>query len=192
MDDPDVVLATAAASGDQEAFENLRRRHDNRVEKIVRIILKASCVDFIDHVEDAKQEIWVKILSRLGTYKGSKGSFETWSNAVARNASIDYAKRFCRSRDLLEALDEGVFQDLSNLNTIEDGIAARMYVTALLTCLSDDERRIIELTFNHGLTDIEIARILDASPSAIKTRRFRAISRMRAQALSDERDEENK
>ena len=68
-DVPDEDLVRQATSGNRDALEGLVRRHQGWVYNIaVRMVWRT------DRAEDATQEILVKIITRLGTFKGKAGS----------------------------------------------------------------------------------------------------------------------
>ena len=51
-------------------------------------------------------------------------------------------------------------------------------VLRLMTQLSPDQRQVVELRLA-GLTDAEIAQVLDRTPGAIRATQFRAVARLR-------------
>lgn len=78
-DVPDEDLVRQATSGDRDALERLVRRHQGWVYNIaVRMVWRT------DRAEDATQEILLKIVTRLGTFKG-ESRFRTWAYRIAVN-----------------------------------------------------------------------------------------------------------
>jgi RNA polymerase sigma-70 factor (ECF subfamily) len=71
----DVALAT---EGDPDAFERLYRRHLSRVASLARWLVGP------DDVEDAIQEVFVRVWQKLGTFSG-QSAFGTWLHRVAVN-----------------------------------------------------------------------------------------------------------
>jgi len=74
----DIALA---ASGDAEAFERLYRRHVARVNALARWLVGGSDVD------DAVQEVFIRVWQKLGTFAG-QSAFGTWLHRVAVNALL--------------------------------------------------------------------------------------------------------
>jgi RNA polymerase sigma-70 factor (ECF subfamily) len=71
----DVALA---ARGDTEAFERLYRTHLSRVTSLARWLIGS------DDVDDAVQEIFIRVWEKLGTFSG-QSAFGTWLHRVAVN-----------------------------------------------------------------------------------------------------------
>jgi RNA polymerase sigma-70 factor (ECF subfamily) len=71
----DVALAVR---GDGAAFERLYRAHVARVNALARWLLGG------DDVEDAVQEVFIRVWEKLGTYSGD-AAFGTWLHRVAVN-----------------------------------------------------------------------------------------------------------
>ncbi len=74
-DQSDVALA---ARGDAEAFERLYRRHVARVHSLARWLLGD------DEIEDAVQEVFIRVWQKLDSYAG-QAAFGTWLHRVAVN-----------------------------------------------------------------------------------------------------------
>jgi RNA polymerase sigma factor (sigma-70 family) len=78
-DVPDEDLVRQATSGDRNALERLIRRHQRWVYNIaVRMVWRT------DRAEDATQEILLKIVTHLGSFKG-ESRFRTWAYRIAVN-----------------------------------------------------------------------------------------------------------
>lgn len=73
--DPDVA---SAARGDAAAFERLYRAHLARVHGLARWLLGT------DDVDDAVQEIFIRVWEKLDTFSG-QAAFGTWLHRVAVN-----------------------------------------------------------------------------------------------------------
>jgi RNA polymerase sigma-70 factor (ECF subfamily) len=74
-DAPDVALASG---GDTEAFARLYRRHVARVHALARWLLGD------DEVDDAVQEVFIRVWQKLDTFAG-QAAFGTWLHRVAVN-----------------------------------------------------------------------------------------------------------
>jgi RNA polymerase sigma factor (sigma-70 family) len=70
-----------AAAGDAGAFERLYRRHLPRVASLARWLVGP------DDVEDAVQEVFVRVWQKLGSYAG-QSAFGTWLYRVAVNLML--------------------------------------------------------------------------------------------------------
>lgn len=84
----DVALA---AGGDAEAFERLYRRHVAKVNALARWLIGEADVD------DAVQEVFVRVWQKLGTFAGHS-AFGTWLHRVAVNALLRRRQTIGRNR----------------------------------------------------------------------------------------------
>jgi RNA polymerase sigma factor (sigma-70 family) len=84
---PDEVLVAGARSGDREALEQLLIRHQPWILNIaVRMLWRRA------DAEDATQDILIKILKALSTYRGGS-TFRTWLYRIAVNHILDLRRR---------------------------------------------------------------------------------------------------
>src|SRR5260370_34705090 len=89
-DEGDDALAAAAATGDRDALEALRRRHAGLVNAVCRRVLANP-----DDALDATQEALLSIARKIHTFDG-RARFTTWCYRVATNAALDEARRRAR------------------------------------------------------------------------------------------------
>lgn len=82
----DMLLAKAAASGDQVALDQLVRKHQTWVYAIaLRMMLNP------DDAADVAQEALIRVVTRIGQFEG-RASFRTWAYRIVINCFLD-AKR---------------------------------------------------------------------------------------------------
>lgn len=85
----DEVLVKAYADGDNQAFDTLLRRHQNRVFNYILNIIKNK-----DVADDIFQETFVKAIMTIkqGRYTDT-GKFSAWITRIAHNLIIDYFRQ---------------------------------------------------------------------------------------------------
>jgi RNA polymerase sigma-70 factor (ECF subfamily) len=98
--DQDAILAARAADGDSGAFSEIYVRWAPGIRRYVGRIV-ANRWD----AEDVTQDVFVRLLSRLGRYDAQQAAFSAWTLTVARNAALDHVRRR-RSCQPLEELRE--------------------------------------------------------------------------------------
>src|SRR5262245_33729059 len=88
----DAELVEQAKNGDRGALEELVLRHQAWVYNIaVRMV-------FHPHdAEEVTQEVLVKVITQLGTFKG-ESSFRTWLYRIAANYVLNMKRRGAESR----------------------------------------------------------------------------------------------
>ena len=178
------TLAARAKTGDRDALEALVAaiRHD-----VYNLALRM--LWHPDDAEDATQEILLRIVTKLATFRGDS-AFRTWSFRVATNHLLNVR----RSRAEQEALTfERFGKDLAT--GLRDPPAApaddpqqallveevKLGCTiAMLLCLSREERLAYILGDVFELESEEAARALGIRPPAFRKRLSRARERLRA------------
>jgi RNA polymerase sigma-70 factor, ECF subfamily len=83
----DPVLVTRAKDGDPHALEALLTRHQPRVERLARHILRDP-----DDGNDAAQEALAKVCVRLKQFRGG-AQFSTWLHRLVVNTCLDAVER---------------------------------------------------------------------------------------------------
>lgn len=83
----DPVLVTRAKDGDRDALGALVARHQPKVERLARNMLRDP-----DDASDAAQEALAKVCVRLGQFNGGS-QFSTWLHRLVVNTCLDAAER---------------------------------------------------------------------------------------------------
>src|SRR5688500_13098212 len=86
-DDPDAELVAAAAAGDRAAFEELLKRHYDRIHGLAWQ-LTGSRAD----ADDIAQEVCCTLVEKIATFR-SEARFSTWLCGIAVNACRDLRRR---------------------------------------------------------------------------------------------------
>src|SRR5436190_8017082 len=86
-DVPDDRLVELARQNDKAAFEALMRRHNRRLFRVTRSVLRDS-----DAAEDAVQEAYLRAFMHLDSYKPT-GRFSAWLTRVALNEALMMRRR---------------------------------------------------------------------------------------------------
>lgn len=183
IEDPATIdrLVTAAAQGDVEAIERLLVAVRDRVYRLsLRMVTRPS------DAEDATQEILLKALTRLSTYRGD-AAFTTWLHRIAVNHLLDRRKSAVEREELTFDL----YGD-----DLRTGLAARPYdgpdaellaeevrlacTQAMLTCLDRDHRVTYVLGEIFEVSSDEGATICDVPAATYRKRLSRARARVRS------------
>jgi RNA polymerase sigma-70 factor (ECF subfamily) len=140
--------------------------------------------------EDLFQETWLRVLERGRQYDG-RHAFVAWLLGIARNLAIDTMRRK-RPASLDELLDSTEHEPLpvtdaapgpfDRLFTAEQ----RLHVAGALDHLPAAYREVLVLRFQEELPLEEIARVVAAPLSTVKSRLYRALEAL-APLLEDAR-----
>jgi RNA polymerase sigma-70 factor, ECF subfamily len=176
----DRELVRRAQSEDQGAFEELVRRHQQRVTAVAGGILRQR-----EDVEDITQQVFVKAYFSLKRFD-QRAAFSTWLYKITVNECWDLLRKrkvrpLVYESDLSEeqARQYGAPEERSTpAPDISDKLVARQSVEKLLECLDERDRMMLILKEVEGFAVEEIAEILDLNANTVKVRLFRARRRI--------------
>lgn len=164
----DLEDAVSAKAGDARAFERIYRRHLPRVHGTARWLLGT------DDVDDAIQEAFVRVWTRLDTFNGT-AALGTWLFRVATNVILRHRDKRGRraSREVAMALPlEPATTDRPDL---------RLDIETAVKALPERARAVFVLHEIEGLEHHEIASIMgtDVATSRSQLHRARRMVRKR-------------
>lgn len=137
-----------------------------------------------ERAEDFFQETWVRVLERGHQYDG-KWKFEAWLFAIARNLVLDWHRRKKpQSLDSLTDPQEGTgfdVKDESSLTPLQQVLEgeARGNVQRSLETIPAAYREVLVLRFQEEMQLDEIAAVLTAPISTVKSRLYRGLEALR-------------
>ena len=173
LEDGEVVRRVVA--GERELFEVLLRRHDPRVYRTVRSILRDE-----DEAEDAMQAAWVRAYQHLGEWTGAS-AFSTWLVRIAANEALGRLRKRTRLVRVGDDEADGGFMDV-RAEDPEDRAAAHEAVRLLeraVDALPPKYRSVYMLREIEQLSTEETAQALGLREDAVKVRLHRARAALR-------------
>jgi RNA polymerase sigma-70 factor, ECF subfamily len=188
----DTELAGRVAQGDQHAFESLMRRHNGKLFRVARAILK----DDAD-AEEALQDAYLDAYRHMGGFAGA-AKLETWLTRIVINQALMRLRK--RRRDHVIVPFAGTQMD--HAERYEDAIPDTNAESPSSSLLRGEIRRLLEQRIDELPTPFrvvfvmreveemstdEIAECLAIPVATVRTRLFRARALLR-QALAREMD----
>lgn len=153
-------LIKEALSGDRNAAQALVETHYQLVFSfILRMVADTQLA------LDLTQDVFVKALARLRTYRG-KGKFSSWLLSIAANRVRDHWRRAARQPG---GANVDVFS-LAGQDDFTQESVEREQVRLALAQLSLPQREAVILRFYHDLSLAEIAQVTGANLSTAKSR----------------------
>jgi len=183
MQPSDDALIEAHRAGDPRAFEELVRRHGDR---LLGFLLRLGRDRH--EAEDQFQETFRRVHERADSYRGG-GRFAGWLYAIAANVARDGVRRRQRAKKVL-SLDGPAAQLAGAADSagavLEDHRAAppwrriaqdeqRQQVRRALAELPERQRTTLVLAYYQGLSYAEVAGVLGCSIGTVKTQMYRAV-----------------
>jgi len=167
----DEALLEAIAQGDRHAMELLYGRHSVRVYRFV-LRMTGDAASAEDLVSEVFLEVW-----RHADGFGARSQVSTWLLAIARNKTLSAFRR--RSDEQLDEHGVAAIEDpADDPETSVQKQARSAVIQGCLSQLSEAHREVIDLIYYHEKTLEEVALIVGAPLSTIKTRVFYARQRM--------------
>jgi RNA polymerase sigma-70 factor (ECF subfamily) len=174
----DEELLERVAEHDQNAFESLYLRHADLVYSIaLRVVADPGIA------QDVAQEVFLRVWRQPALFDVTRGRFVSWLMSVARNRAVDEVRSRGRRR-LREVTSAPGAEDPADPQAVDPQLAAQLAdeqeeVRSALALLPNDQRVAIELAYFGGMTQQEIASVLDTPLGTIKTRVRLAMKKLR-------------
>jgi RNA polymerase sigma-70 factor (ECF subfamily) len=159
----DERLVTRAKLGDQNAFEDLVRRHRGPA------IGLAARICGPGDAEDAVQAAFLSLWQGIDAYRPERASVKTWLFTIVRNRAIDVL----RSRPAAEPTSIDSHPEEADPVHTEALIAQReesVEVRRAVAELPGDQRQVLELAYFKEFSQPEIARALKLPLGTVKGR----------------------
>jgi RNA polymerase sigma-70 factor (ECF subfamily) len=176
----DSEVAERVTGGERGLFEILMRRHNQRIYRVVRAVLRDE-----QDVEDVMQQAYINAFVHLHQFE-RRSQFSTWLTRIALNEA------FARRKKSQAAADDGAIYDVQSgelMNSIpspwpdpERQAYAGELTRALeqaVDALPETYRVVFMLRDVEGLSTLETAEGLGLGDEAVKTRLHRARAMVR-------------
>jgi RNA polymerase sigma-70 factor (ECF subfamily) len=160
VDDSDEALMAQVARGDRRAYQQLARRHLPAMLGLARRIL-GNAAD----AEDVAQEAMLRVWTHAPRWQ-PLAAFRTWLTRVVVNLCLDRKRR--APWVALEAAGE-IEDPAPDAGERAEAAERERRLTAAIAELPARQRAAIMLTYGEGMSNAQVAEMLDASVSAVET-----------------------
>lgn len=164
----DALLAVRAAEGDEEAFENLVRRHSLAMLRLASQLLGNKA-----EAEDAVQEAFVSAWRKLPEFRGEAG-FATWLHRIVTNRCLNTLRSRRTATDIDELPDQAAPDHQSSPERAAESQAAVHALGKAMAVLSPEQRACWILREIETMPYETIAETVGISQEAVRARVFRA------------------
>lgn len=166
----DAELVQRMADGDVGALDVLYSRYARPVYSFALRIVGDGPL-----AEEVLQEAFLRAWQQAGRFEFARGSFASWLLSIAHNLAIDEVRRRQRRPQRADAveIDDVLRLEVDESANVEEAAEAtelRARIGAVMARLPPPQRQVIELAYFEGLTQREIAALLDEPLGTIKTR----------------------
>ncbi len=172
-------IVPRAIKGDGTAFAQLYEEHLDRIYRYV--YLK---VGNRTEAEDLTQEVFVKALEAITTYKWRNLPFTSWLFRIAHNLVVDYFRKQGKVEKI--PLDDDIVLPSKSNPALTAELALEIEALAKdIENLSPAQREVILLRFSAELSTAEVASLLAKSAGTVKALQHNAIVALRKMSSSD-------
>jgi RNA polymerase sigma-70 factor (ECF subfamily) len=173
-------LVELACEHDLTAFEALMRRHNRRLFRVARGILRDPSA-----AEDAVQETYLRAFTKLASYRPT-GRFSSWLTRVALNEALMMRRRDKGDTVSLDEIGDDVVMPVDSSNAepptadqFVEAAHARALLEHAIDSLPENFRMVFVLRVVEGLDVRETSECLELNQSTVRTRLFRAQRQLR-------------
>ena len=166
-------ILNKAIKGEQEAFTQLYDLYFDRIYKYMYFRMKKQ-----SEAEDLTQEVFIKALKGISSYKIGATPFSSWLYRIAHNQVIDHIRKNEKHQSV--SLDE-VTSLAADSDPVEE-TERQMEIdelTAAIARLPAAQQEVISLRFIAGLPISDVAKISGKSEGTVKALQFNATMSLR-------------
>lgn len=185
----DASLAARVLAGDTAAFELVMRRHNRRLYRVARAMLR----DAAD-AEDALQDAYLSAFQAMGNFRG-EASLATWLSRVVVNQCLGRLRRQARRDNIVPIVSMGAAEEQeqaampSEDSETPDQALVRAELRAVLERKLDELpeafRTVFVMRCVEELSVEETAQSLNIPEATVRSRHFRARSMLRESLAQD-------
>lgn len=170
---PDEQLVEMARAHDRTAFEALMRRHNRRLFRVARSVLRDA-----DAAEDAVQEAYIRAFTKLDSYRPT-GHFSAWLTRVVLNEALMIRRRVRSDTVSLDSLGSDSLElergaQPPPTEHFAEAAHVRVLLEHAIDALPENFRIVFMLRAVEGLDVRETAECLQIQSATVRTRLFRA------------------
>lgn len=153
---------------DNNAFQKLVLKHLKGIRRLLFTIFNGN----IDDMEDAEQDILLKLYLKIHTFR-FQSSFKTYLYSFVRNSAIDILRKKKRSPKLLDLQQNLSHADSKNPEDTMLQKEKQSELLLALSCLKEEEQSLLLMKDVENLSIKEISDIMGLPHGTVKSRLHR-------------------
>jgi len=176
----DSQLIREIKDGKIELYSVLIKKYEKKIYSFILHIIRNHNMEA--YVEDVCQETFYKAYKSLNTFRDKEATFSTWLYTIARNTALSELRK---SKYSEMSLEENITTTQTSKNILPELELLRnekvQKVRDAINTLPEKQRTALILREYEQLDYKEIAQILDATVSSVKSLLFRARTGIKSQ-----------
>lgn len=178
---PDVQqLVARVVKGDEKAFLTLYDRYASRVFGLTLRVLGDTML-----AEEVTQDTFLKLWSRARQFNSDKGKFSSWLLTIAHRTALDRLRLENRRIPASNAHDPEETWPILPDETTQNSESRWQSLYFAVQSLPKEQRQVIDLAYYKGMSQSEIAEVLDWPLGTVKTRARSAMQSLRKHWLEE-------
>ena len=138
--------------------------------------------------EDVLQDVFLQVWRQAATFDAARGSVFVWLTMLARSRALDRLDRLAVRKGAVEHEARATLEDVPDAADLATAAQEYRQLRAALAGIPEAQRQVLELAYFKGLTQREIASLLDKPLGTIKSAARLGLLKLRRQ-LAPEDDE---
>lgn len=135
-----------------------------------------------DEAEDLVSQVFTRALTGLHTYRG--GMVAAWLFQIAHNVVVRHYQKNRRPLVALDELETDLPADSEDFQEQVEQADEGRILAQLVAELPDEQRDLLAMSFDAGLTSNEIGAILGKNPTAVRVQIHRVIKGLRERYMN--------
>ena len=173
-------IVERAVKGDRYAFAQLYEKHFDRIYRYVYLRLGNKT-----ETEDLTQEVFIRALEAISSYKWRSSPFAAWLYRIAHNQVIDYFRKHGKVEKVPLEDDTVLIGKSDPAFTAENELEIERMIDGI-SRLTPAQRDVISLRFGAQLSITEAARTLGKNEGTVKALQYNGIIALKKMLLVGE------
>ncbi len=163
-----------ARAGNVEAIGILYERYFERIYRYVYIKVGEPA-----EAEDITEQVFLKMIEAISGFQWQGSSFASWLYRIAHNQVVDTLRQHSRRPQVpLEPLGDMLPSEGKDPHFYAEQSDFRDHLRDAMTELTDLQAQVINLKFGAGLSNAEVADVLERSEGAVKALQYSALQNL--------------
>jgi RNA polymerase sigma-70 factor (ECF subfamily) len=165
-------LVQQAVNGDQAAFTQLYNQNFDRIHRYIYVRVRNPV-----EAEDLTQDVFIKALESIGSYRWRDLPFAAWLFKIAHNRVIDHVRK--QSKEKRADLNEAYAKSMEDPVQMTERNFEVYQLKQAMEQLPEAQREVATLRFIGQLSISEVAKTLGKSEGTVKALQFNATASLR-------------
>ena len=129
-----------------------------------------------DDITSCVQDTFIKAWDNIELLKEHE-NVAGWLVVTAKNVAMDFNKKYLLRQNYI--INNKILDEITDEEDFDEKIASESAAEKILSCLSQDERKLYDLKHVAELSNEEIGKILGITPNAVASRNKRLTEKLR-------------